>query len=85
MKKKQKNNIKNKFPELKVNILTIDVGAKTQDILLYNSSSNNNFKLILPSASYRLFNTVKKYTKERKHLIITGEVMVHWHRHFALH
>jgi uncharacterized protein (DUF1786 family) len=71
----KKVNTKNKFQELKVDILSIDVGAKTQDTLLYNGSYENCFKLILPSASYRLFHNVKKYTKEKKNLIITGEVM----------
>ena len=65
----------NKFSALKVDILSIDVGAKTQDILIYNGFYENCFKFVLPSASYRSFHTVIKYTRKKKNLIITGEVM----------
>jgi len=69
------NKIKSKFQGFNIDILSIDVGVKTQDILLYNNSSSINFKLVLPSASLRLYQTVQKYTKEKKHLILTGEIM----------
>ncbi len=61
--------------ELKVQILSIDVGARTQDILLYNDSYETSFKLILPSPTLIHANAVKKFTGRKEHILVTGETM----------
>ena len=60
---------------LNISILSIDVGAFTQDILLWNGSYKSSFKLILPSPTVIFANKVKEFTKKRKDLVITGETM----------
>ncbi|MDR3062870.1 MAG: DUF1786 domain-containing protein [Methanobrevibacter sp.] len=55
-------------------ILAIDIGAGTQDILLYNSKENleNSIKLVLPSPSVQ---TVEKIKRIKNDLYIDGEIM----------
>jgi uncharacterized protein (DUF1786 family) len=64
-----------KTKDLKIRIVSIDVGAWTQDILLYNDSYESAFKLILPSPTLILANKVRKSTNEGKHIVVTGEIM----------
>lgn len=55
-------------------ILAIDVGAGTQDIMLYDSEQpiENSFKMVLPSPT-RIF--AEKIRKHRNDLFLTGETM----------
>ncbi len=62
----------------KVNrILAIDVGAGTQDILLWEEGQpmENNVKMILPSWTTVLARRVKRATQERRPIFLTGNLM----------
>jgi len=61
--------------ELKFQILSIDIGARTQDILLYNGSYETVFKMILPSPTLIMANRVMNLTKKGCDILITGETM----------
>jgi len=58
-------------------LLTIDVGAGTQDILLYDSSIEiaNAVKLVLPSESNLLASKVQMLTQQGKDIAVYGEIM----------
>jgi len=58
-------------------LLAIDVGAGTQDILLYDSSIEiaNAVKVIFPSQSKLLASEVEKLTQQRKHIVVFGDTM----------
>ena len=58
-------------------ILAIDIGAGTQDILLYDSEKNieNNIKLVFPSPTQIFAKKIKKVTEKRKDLVICGETI----------
>lgn len=58
-------------------ILAIDVGAGTQDILLWEAGQpmENNVKLVLPSWTTILARRVKQATQEGKPLFLTGNLM----------
>jgi uncharacterized protein (DUF1786 family) len=58
-------------------ILTIDVGAGTQDILLWEADQpmENNVKLVLPSWTTVLARRVKRATVEGRPIFLTGNLM----------
>jgi len=58
-------------------ILAIDVGAGTQDVLLWEAgqSMENNVKLVLPSWTTVLARKVKSVTKAGQPLFLTGNLM----------
>ncbi len=58
-------------------ILAIDVGAGTQDILIWEAdqSMENNVKLVLPSWTTVLARRVEKATREGRPLFLTGNLM----------
>ncbi len=58
-------------------LLAIDVGMGTQDILLYDSrkSIENCFKMVLPSQTQIVAKRISKETKLRHDIILTGETM----------
>jgi len=58
-------------------ILAIDVGAGTQDILLWEAGQpmENNVKLVLPSWTTILARQVKQATQEGRPLFMTGNLM----------
>jgi uncharacterized protein (DUF1786 family) len=58
-------------------ILTVDVGTGTQDILLYDSSKEleNCLKLVMPSATMRVARSIKQSTRERRPLLLSGVMM----------
>jgi len=58
-------------------LLAIDVGAGTQDILLYDSNIEiaNAIKMVLPSQPKLLASKVKKLTQLKKNIAIYGETM----------
>jgi uncharacterized protein (DUF1786 family) len=58
-------------------ILAIDVGAGTQDTLLWEAdrSMENNVKLILPSWTTVLARRVKQATREGRPIFLTGNLM----------
>lgn len=59
-------------------ILAIDIGAGTQDILLYDSKIahiENSIKLILPSPSRILAKKVEKATTQKRDLFVKGETI----------
>lgn len=58
-------------------ILAIDVGAGTQDILLWEAGQpmENNVKLVLPSWTTVLAGEVRKATQEGRPLFLTGNLM----------
>jgi uncharacterized protein (DUF1786 family) len=60
-----------------VRILAIDVGAGTQDVLLYDSARTpeNCFKLVLPSQTQIAGARIRRVTAERKPLHLTGTLM----------
>ena len=58
-------------------ILAIDVGAGTQDVLLWEAGQpmENNVKLVLPSWTTILARRVKQATREGRPLFLTGNLM----------
>ncbi|MFX1466184.1 MAG: DUF1786 family protein [Promethearchaeota archaeon] len=58
-------------------LLTIDVGAGTQDILLYDSNIEiaNAIKMILPSEPKLLASKVQLLTQQKKDIVVYGETM----------
>jgi uncharacterized protein (DUF1786 family) len=58
-------------------VLTVDVGTGTQDILLYDSQKTieNSFQMILPSPTVQLAQKVKAATREGRGLLIEGVLM----------
>lgn len=58
-------------------ILAIDVGAGTQDILLWEADQpmENNVKLVLPSWTTILARQVKQATQEGRPIFLTGNLM----------
>ncbi|MFQ6101579.1 MAG: DUF1786 domain-containing protein [Anaerolineae bacterium] len=58
-------------------ILAIDVGAGTQDILLWEAGQpmENNVKLVLPSWTTVLARQVKQATREGRPVFLTGNLM----------
>ena len=58
-------------------ILAIDVGAGTQDILLWEADQpmENNVKLVLPSWTTILARRVKQATREGRPVFLTGNLM----------
>ncbi|MFN3762893.1 MAG: pyruvate formate lyase-activating protein, partial [Anaerolineae bacterium] len=58
-------------------ILAIDVGAGTQDILLWEAGQpmENNVKLVLPSWTTVLARQVRQATREGRPLFLTGNLM----------
>jgi uncharacterized protein (DUF1786 family) len=58
-------------------ILAIDVGAGTQDILLWEADQpmENNVKLVLPSWTTILARRVKRATQEGRPIFLTGNLM----------
>jgi len=58
-------------------ILAIDVGAGTQDVLLWETSRpvENNVKLVLPSWTTVLARRVKQATREGRPVFLTGNLM----------
>jgi uncharacterized protein (DUF1786 family) len=67
-----------------VQILTVDVGTGTQDVLLFDSDREleNSFKLVLPSPTMVIAERVRAATNARKRLVLTGVTMgggpSHW-------
>ena len=58
-------------------ILTIDIGAGTQDILLFDSerTPENCLKLVMPSPTLLISERIKRATTARLPLLITGVIM----------
>ncbi|MGD8996932.1 MAG: DUF1786 domain-containing protein [Anaerolineae bacterium] len=58
-------------------ILAIDVGAGTQDVLLWQAGqpAENSIKLVLPSWTTVLAGRVKQATKEGRPIFLTGNLM----------
>jgi uncharacterized protein (DUF1786 family) len=67
-----------------VQILTVDVGTGTQDILLFDSEREleNCFKLVMPSPTVVVADQVRRATAARKTLVLRGVTMgggpCHW-------
>lgn len=59
------------------NILAIDVGAGTQDILLYNPSEplENSVKLVLPSPTIIMARRIGLLTSLKKNIFLRGQLM----------
>lgn len=58
-----------------VQVLSVDVGVFTQDILLWTGSYEMSFKLILPSPTQIIAGKVRRATAEGMDLSIVGETM----------
>ena len=58
-------------------ILAIDVGAGTQDILLYDPTQplENNVKIVLPSWTTVLAGRIERATREGRPIFLTGNIM----------
>jgi uncharacterized protein (DUF1786 family) len=67
-----------------VQILTVDVGTGTQDVLLFDSEREleNCFKLVLPSPTVAIADRVRVATATRRRLVLQGVTMgggpSHW-------
>src|ERR671929_2087640 len=65
-------------------ILTVDVGTGTQDILLFDSEREleNCFKLVLPSPTVVFADRIRAATAERRAVVLDGVTMgggpCHW-------
>lgn len=58
-------------------ILTVDVGTGTQDIFLYDSRLDleNGFKLVLPSPTMMIHRQIRRATRDRVPIVLTGRQM----------
>ena len=58
-------------------ILAVDVGTGTQDILLYDARIDleNCFKMVLPSPTMMVANQIKKATQLEKSILLSGVIM----------
>lgn len=58
-------------------ILAIDIGGGTQDILLYQEGKpiENCFKLVLPTPTVLVANKIREVTRQGKGLLLTGRLM----------
>lgn len=58
-------------------LLAIDVGAGTQDILLYDSEKpmENSVKMVLPSATSIVARRIKEATQQGRDVFLTGNLM----------
>ena len=69
-------------------ILTVDIGTGTQDVLLFDSEREleNCFKLVLPSPTVVTANRIRAATAARRRLVLQGVTMgggpSHWATHF---
>jgi uncharacterized protein (DUF1786 family) len=67
-----------------VQILTVDVGTGTQDVLLFDSEREleNCFKMVLPSPTVVIADRVRRATTARRRLVLQGVTMgggpSHW-------
>ncbi|HTD80322.1 MAG TPA: DUF1786 family protein, partial [Chloroflexota bacterium] len=65
-------------------ILTVDVGTGTQDVLLFDSEREleNCFKLVLPSPTVVIADRVRAATAARRRVVLSGVTMgggpSHW-------
>src|ERR1700731_4807633 len=65
-------------------ILTVDIGTGTQDVLLFDSDREleNCFKLVLPSPTVVIADRIRSATVARKRLVLNGVTMgggpSHW-------
>src|SRR5579871_1484292 len=65
-------------------ILTVDVGTGTQDVLLFDSEREleNCFKLVLPSPTVVVADRIRGITADRQRLVLQGVTMgggpCHW-------
>src|SRR5215469_4914755 len=65
-------------------ILTVDVGTGTQDVLLFDSEREleNCFKLVLPSPTVAAADRIRGITADRQRLVLQGVTMgggpCHW-------
>ncbi len=57
-------------------ILAIDMGTGTQDILLFDPDKpvENNVKMVLPSATQVAATRIRRATRDRRPLLLTGVV-----------
>lgn len=58
-------------------LLTIDIGAGTQDIFLFDSRLDieNGFKLVLPSPTMIVYRRLQQATHQREAILLTGVTM----------
>ena len=58
-------------------ILALDIGAGTEDVLLYDDKKNleNCVKMVLPSPSQFFAEKVREATRLRKNLFIKGDII----------
>ncbi len=65
------------LPHASLRILAIDVGAGTQDVLIYESDKTpeNCFKLVLPSQTQIVARRIRQATAARRPLHLTGTLM----------
>lgn len=58
-------------------ILCVDIGTGTQDILLYDSEREleNAYQLVLPSPTMRIARAIRRATRERRAVLLTGVTM----------
>lgn len=58
-------------------ILCVDIGTGTQDILLYDSQREleNAYQLVLPSPTMRIARAIRRATRERRAVLLTGVTM----------
>ena len=67
-------------------ILCVDIGTGTQDILLYDSDKEieNCLKLVMPSPTMRVAREVKQATREGRTIVLTGVIMGGGPSHWAV-
>lgn len=58
-------------------VLAIDVGAGTQDILLWHADQppENSVQLVLPAETQRVARHIRDLTDQRRDIFLTGEIM----------
>src|SRR5262245_21492156 len=71
---------------LLMRILAIDMGTGTQDILVFDTSGpvENNVKMVMPSATEIAARRIRRATRERRPVLLTGVTMGGGPCHWAL-
>ena len=64
-----------RIQDFRINILAMDIGAGTQDIMLYDDSFETAYRLVMPAPTVILARRIAGYTREKKDLVMVGETM----------
>jgi len=67
-------------------VLAVDIGTGTQDVLLFDSRFDieNGFKLVMPSPTMMIYRKIKESTRRKEPILLTGVTMGGGPSHWAV-